>query len=85
MIGTLTLGSGSPHLLKSLFVDSWQSTIIGSTAVAIAGGLLLPLAVADGPYKSKVGRFDPRSLVVVFRQRALRLTLIGYLGHMWEL
>ncbi|MDA1347729.1 MAG: MFS transporter [Chloroflexi bacterium] len=85
MIGALTLGSGSPHLLKSLFVDSWQSTIIGSTALAIAGGLLLPLAVADGPYESKAGRFDPRSLLIVFRQRALRLTLIGYLGHMWEL
>ncbi len=85
MIGALTLGSGSPHLLRSLFVDSWQTTIIGSTALAIAGGVLLPLTVADGPHESRAGKFDPRSLLAVFQDRALRLTAVGYLGHMWEL
>ena len=85
MIGALTLGSGSPHLLRSLFVDSWQVTIIGSSALAIVGGLLLPLTVTVGPHESKAGKFDPRYLLVVFRERALRLTVIGYLGHMWEL
>ena len=63
MIGALTLGSGSPHLLSSLFVSSWQATIIGSTALAIAGGLLLPLTVAgrtlrvEGPVSSTLGIF----------------------------
>ena len=85
MIGALTLGSGSPHLLRSLFVDSWQATIIGSTALAIAGGVLMPLTVADGPHESRAGKFDPRYLLVVFRERALRLNVVGYLGHMWEL
>ena len=85
MIGALTLGSGSPHLLRSLFVDSWQATIISSTALAIAGGVLLPLTVADGPHESRAGKFDPRSLLAVFQDRALRLTAVGYLGHMWEL
>ena len=85
MIGALTLGSGSPHLLRSMFVDNWEATIVGSTALAVLGGLLLPLTVDDGPYESKSSKFDPRSLLVVFRERGLRLTLVGYLGHMWEL
>jgi len=85
LVGALTLGSGSPHLLRSLFVDSWQATIIVSTALGIAGGLLLPLTVADGPHESRAGKFDPRYLLAVLRERALRLTLIGYLGHQWEL
>jgi MFS family permease len=85
MIAALTLGSGSPHLLRSLFVDNWEATIIASTALAIWGGLMLPLAVADGPYESQAGRFSPRHMMVVLRQRGLRLTLAGYLGHMWEL
>ena len=66
-------------------MDSWQATIIGSTALAIAGGLLLPLTVADRPHEPRAGKFDPRYLLVVFRDRGLRLTIVGYLGHMWEL
>lgn len=85
MIAALTLGSGSPHLLRSLFVDNWEATIIGSTSLAILGGLMLPLTVADGPYESEAGKFSPRHMMVVLRQRGLRLTLVGYLGHMWEL
>ena len=85
LIGALTLGSGSPHLLRSFFVDNWHATIIGSTALAVAGGLALPLIVADGPHEPKAGKFNPRYLLVVVQQRGLRLTLMGYLGHMWEL
>ena len=85
MIGALTLGSGSPHLLSSIFVDNWQASIIGSSALSAVGGLLLVLTVTDGPYDSKGARFNPRYLFTVFTDRGLRLTLLGYLGHMWEL
>ncbi len=71
MIAALTLGSGSPHLLRSLFVDNWEATIIGSTSLAILGGLMLPLTVADGPYESEAGKFSPRHMMVVLRQRGL--------------
>ena len=85
MIGALTLGSGSPHLLRSLFVDNWEATIVGSSALAVLGGLMLPMTVTDGPDESPGGEFNPRYLFVVIRERGLRLTLVGYLGHMWEL
>ncbi len=85
MIGALTIGSGSPHLLRSIFVDNWEASIVGSTILAVAGGLLVPWAVSDGPFDVPGAKFDPRYLLRVVAQRDLRLTLLGYLGHMWEL
>jgi sugar phosphate permease len=85
MIAALTLGSGSPHLLRSIFVDNWEAAIIGSSILAAVGGLMLPLLVSDGPHDTKGAKFNPRYLLVLFTNRGLRLTLLGYLGHMWEL
>ncbi len=85
MIAALTLGSGSPHLLRSIFVDNWEAAIIGSSILAAVGGLMPPLLVSDGPHDAKGAKFNPRYLLVLFTNRGLRLTLLGYLGHMWEL
>lgn len=85
MVGALTLGSGSPHLLRSVFVDNWQAVILGSSFLAFAGGFALRALVKDGPYETPAARFRPSSMLNLFTERGLRLTLIGYLGHMWEL
>lgn len=85
MIGALTIGSGSPHLLRSGFVDNWEATIIGSSILAGLSALLVVLLVRDGPYNGSGAKFDPRYLLRVFTERGPRLTLFGYLGHMWEL
>ncbi|MCH7735349.1 MAG: MFS transporter, partial [Chloroflexi bacterium] len=49
MIGALTIGSGSPHLLRSLFADQWEVTIIGSSALSGIGGLIVWTLVKDVP------------------------------------
>ena len=85
MIGALTIGSGSPHLLRSLFSDQWEATIIGSSILSLLGGLLVWTVVSDGPHDVKGATFAPRYMLRLFTDRAQRLTLIGYLGHMWEL
>jgi MFS family permease len=85
MIGALTIGSGSPHLLRSLFSDQWEATIIGSSILSLLGGLLVWTVVSDGPHDVKGATFAPRYMLRLFTERAQRLTLIGYLGHMWEL
>ena len=85
MIGALTLGSGSPHLLKSVFLDNWEAVIVGSSLLAFIGGTAMRALVRDGPYEVPAGKFRPASMLTLFTQRGLRLTLIGYLGHMWEL
>ena len=38
MIAALTLGSGSPHLLRSVFADNWEATVFGSSLLAVGGG-----------------------------------------------
>jgi MFS family permease len=85
MVGALTVGSGSPHLLRSVFVGNWQAVILGSSFLAFAGGLIMLLLVKDGPYEVPAAKFRPSSMLKLFTERGLRLTLVGYLGHMWEL
>lgn len=85
MVGALTIGSGSPHLLRSVFSDNWQAVIIGSSVLAILGGVVLRLLVIDGPHDVKGAKFNPRYLTGALRERAPALALTGYLGHQWEL
>lgn len=85
MIGALTIGSGSPHLLRSLFVDEWEATIIGSSILAVAGGVIVRSLLSDGPYDVPGAKFSPKHMLRVFTERGPRLALFGYLGHMWEL
>ena len=85
LIGALTVGSGSPHLLRSIFVDNWQAVIVGSSLLALVGGAALRLIVKDGPFDVRGTKFNPSHMLKLFTDRGLRLTLLGYLGHMWEL
>jgi MFS family permease len=85
MVGALTIGSGSPHLLRSVFSENWQAVIIGSSILAIIGGLILKFMVTDGPHDVKGAKFNPRYLIIALTKRAPRLALTGYLGHQWEL
>ncbi len=85
IIGSLTLGSGSPHLLKSLFMAQWEITLIVSSALSVIGGLIVLLFVRDGPHDVLTARFNPTYVLAIIKSRALQLVLIGYLGHMWEL
>ncbi|MCZ6614369.1 MAG: MFS transporter [Chloroflexi bacterium] len=85
MIAALTIGSGSPHLLRSMFVGNWEATVFGSSLLASLGGLLVLAFVRDGPFDVGGARFNPRTMLNIFTDRGQRLTLFGYLGHMWEL
>ncbi|MDP6667071.1 MAG: MFS transporter [Dehalococcoidia bacterium] len=85
MVGALTIGSGSPHLLRSVFAENWQAVIIGSSALAITGGFVLKFFVSDGPHDVKGAKFNPRYLLNALTERGPRLALTGYLGHQWEL
>ncbi len=41
--------------------------------------------VDEGPYSAGVTRFEPRKIIEIMNDEALRLAYFGYLGHMWEL
>ena len=86
LVGALVAGTAFPHLLRGLGQAlPWQHVLLGTSAVAALGGLLMYALVPDGPHLAKGARFDPRALAAVFRVRAFRASAFGYFGHMWEL
>jgi sugar phosphate permease len=84
LVGALTLGSGSPHLVNGLADFRWQPVVVVGTVLALAGAALV-LTVRDGPYALPSPPLDLGYFVRVFRDRPVRLANLGYFGHMWEL
>jgi hypothetical protein len=60
LVGVLTVGSASPHLVRSLTDIRWDSVVLVSTALAIAGGTIVFILVRDGPFGGEKARFEPR-------------------------
>ena len=85
MLAALTLGSGSPHLLKSVFLAEWELTLYISSILAAGAGAVVYFLVQDGPFDVPASRFNPRYLLNTIQARSTRMVLFGYLGHQWEL
>jgi MFS family permease len=84
LVGALTLGSASPHLLAAYAQFDWRLIYVVASASAVFGGLVVLLADV-GPNAPRAARIQPGRLKQAWRNRALLLTNLGYLGHMWEL
>jgi MFS family permease len=85
LVGALTLGTASPHLVRGLGQAwPWQNVVLMSSALALAGGGLI-LMLGDGP--AKPPRLPPQwgAVLGVFRLSQFRSPALGYFGHMWEL
>jgi len=85
LVGALTVGSATPHLIPGLTGLPWRATLLVASALALAGAVVVQLFVADGPHRFPSARFDVGMAAAVFRERGPRLACFGYLGHMWEL
>ncbi|MCP5100809.1 MAG: MFS transporter [Chloroflexi bacterium] len=86
LVGALTLGSASPHLLKAFGnTADWQITLYLAAALAIAGGLIGLLFITEGPHRVATPPFDWQQINRLLREREVVLANLGYLGHMWEL
>ena len=86
LVGALTLGTAFPHLLNILTgMDNWREVLALGAVSAAAGGLIAAGFVREGPYQAGTPRFNWRYAGEIFRVRELRLAILGYLGHMWEL
>ncbi len=83
LVGALTVGSASPHLVRGLGLD-WEGVIVASSILALLGALLMA-RVGDGPHEIPAQRFRIEQVATVVRNRGVRLSTYGYLGHMWEL
>jgi MFS family permease len=86
LVGALTVGSGTPHLLNIFGgVGAWQPVLYLAAGLAALGGVIALIFVREGPYRSSGARFNWRYVGQILRERDTRLANLGYLGHMWEL
>lgn len=86
LVGALTLGSASPHLLNILEIDwlNWRFTLIGSSVLALMSVPLIYF-VKLGHAIPKAPPFDISLAWHGWKDKPLRLANFGYFGHMWEL
>ena len=85
LIGALTIGSATPHLIRGATDLPWRQTLLVASGLALlAAGLVLAF-VREGPHAFPAARFNLRMAGAIFRERAPRLACFGYFGHMWEL
>ena len=88
LVGALTVGSALPYLLRALGASQgfdWHATVGAASIVGILGGLLVLTGASNGPWDVPAPRFSFDIARSAFREPAVRLANLGYLGHMWEL
>lgn len=84
LVGALTLGSASPHLLAAGSGLDWRVVYASAAGCAALAGVAV-LACGIGPGMARSARLDLTQFMQAWRNPALRLANLGYLGHMWEL
>jgi MFS family permease len=84
LVGAVTLGSASPHLLALIGGAGWRQSVVTASLIAVVGGFIA-LLTSLGPYHGLAAKFDPRVITAAWTNRRVRLAYAGYLGHMWEL
>ena len=86
LIGFLTIGSASPHLVRALVAPGdWRLVLAGASLCSALAGLLILRWVREGPYQAPPTPFDIHGLRRIVSDRGVLLATGGYLGHMWEL
>jgi MFS family permease len=82
LVGALTIGSASPHLVSALGgVSDWKLVMYSAAGFAVLGGLIALLFIKEGPYRTSTPKFNWKYVGEVMRQRDLVLANLGYLGH----
>jgi MFS family permease len=85
LVGALTVGSATPHLIRGLTTLPWRETLLVASAMAVLAAVVVQMFVREGPHAFPAARFDVRVAAAILRERGPRLACFGYFGHMWEL
>jgi MFS family permease len=85
LVGALTVGSATPHLVRGVTDLPWRHTLLVASGLALLAAGLVVAFVREGPHAFPAARFDLRMAAAIFRERGPRLACFGYFGHMWEL
>ena len=83
LVGALTVGSASPHLVRGIGLD-WRGVVVSASVLTVIAAYMMT-RVGDGPYDTAGQRFRWSHISDVVANRGVRLSTYGYLGHMWEL
>jgi predicted MFS family arabinose efflux permease len=84
LVGALTVGSASPHLIALAGGADWRLTIAATSVLGALGSLAM-LVTGLGPYHARAPRLDLAAIALAWTDRRIRLAILGYVGHMWEL
>lgn len=85
LVGTLTVGTALPHLIRGLGSGwNWQIVVLLSSVLSLLAAIGI-FFLGDGPAHGK--HLPPRTggVLSVFRLPDFRSAVFGYFGHMWEL
>ena len=86
LVGALTVGSASPHLLRVFGgVGAWQPVMYLAAGSALLGAIIALVFITPGPFVTQSPPFNLRDVGIIVRDREVMLANMGYLGHMWEL
>jgi MFS family permease len=88
LVGALTVGSALPYLIRAIGASEgadWHLTVAAASVAGIVGGVLVLAGASNGPWDVPAPRFSLEVARSAFREPAVRLANLGYLGHMWEL
>jgi predicted MFS family arabinose efflux permease len=96
LVGALTIGSASPHLINALPLDGWlgrwlgglagwRLVMLGASLLAVVAAALAAVFARVGPHLPAATKFDLGYFARVWADPAVRRANFGYLGHMFEL
>jgi MFS family permease len=101
MVGALTIGSGTPHLLRALPLDdfavaiwpgshnslpeTWRLVLLAASCCSLLAAILGLLFLRSGPWLPAAAKFDWSYFLRIWQDEPLRRANLGYLGHMFEL
>ncbi len=84
LVGALTFGSASPHLVAWMGEAEWRTTIKIVSSFTLLSAVLIMFAKL-GPYHAKSPAFEMSSITQAWTNKRVRYAYLGYFGHMWEL
>lgn len=84
LVGALTIGSASPHLVAWMGEADWRLTVQLVSGLTVLSALLI-LFSQLGPFHARSQSFKPSAIKTAWTNRQVRYAYLGYFGHMWEL
>nr|WP_321444501.1 MFS transporter [uncultured Cohaesibacter sp.] len=83
LVGSLMIGSASPHIIAYWGDVDWRAVLLATSIISAVGGLSVML-VAIGPNFARSPKFKLGLALEALTNKPIRLANFGYFGHMWE-